>query len=279
MYRTIDARFWTDPKVKQLSPENKLLFLYFITSPHAHFSGLYYVPTSTISHETGLKTADVLKGIDTLSIGYLVRIDTISNLIWVVNMFRYQSHSRKLLKNIGTHLEGLHKSPLIGQFLERYSELDIPYRYPIDTVYDKEQEQDQRKEQDQDQETSVDFAETDSIIDYLNTKSKAAYRHSKASRENIHARLAEKFSFDDCKLMIDFKVADWLGNPEMEKYLTPETLFRPTKFENNVNAAKRWDAGGRKSTNGTPNRSLTRDPKEFAGLFEEDEDEISETDC
>jgi len=125
----------------------------------------------------------------------------------------------------------------------------------------------------------VDFAETDSIIDYLNTKSKAAYRHSKASRENIHARLAEKFSFDDCKLMIDFKVADWLGNPEMEKYLTPETLFRPTKFENNVNAAKRWDAGGRKSTNGTPNRSLTRDPKEFAGLFEEDEDEISETDC
>ena len=147
MYRTIDAKFWTDPKVRQLSTTNKLLFLYFITSPHAHFSGLYYMPNTTVSHETGIRLADVGKGIDTLSGAEIVMADTLSELIWVVNMFEYQSHSIKLLRNIEKYLLDLHNSPLIGAFLERYSELDIPYRYPIGAVYHKEQEQ--RKEQDQ----------------------------------------------------------------------------------------------------------------------------------
>jgi len=147
MYRTIDAKFWTDPKVRQLSTTNKLLFLYFITSPHAHFSGLYYMPNTTVSHETGIRLADVGKGIDTLSGAEIVMEDTLSELIWVVNMFEYQSHSIKLLRNIEKYLLDLHNSPLIGAFLERYSELDIPYRYPIGPVYHKEQEQEQRKEQ------------------------------------------------------------------------------------------------------------------------------------
>ena len=134
MYRTIDAKFWTDPKVRQLSTTNKLLFLYFITSPHAHFSGLYYMPNTTVSHETGIRLADVGKGIDTLSGVEIVMADTLSELIWVVNMYRYQSHSEKLLKNIGKHLGDLHNSALIGAFLDHYSDLEIPYRYPIGGV-------------------------------------------------------------------------------------------------------------------------------------------------
>ena len=260
MYRTIDAKFWTDPKVRELSTTNKLLFLYLITSPHAHFSGLYYIPNTTVSHETGIRLADVGKGIDTLSSVGIVMPDTLSELIWVVNMFQYQSHSETLLKNIGKHLADLHKSPLILAFLERYSDLEIPYRYPTETLSNKEQEQikEQEKEENQDRE------ETDSVIDYLNEKASSSFRHSAASRKNIAARLAESFTADDCNLVIDFKVSDWLGNPEMEKYLTPETLFRPTKFENNLNAAKRWDTGGRKkpSSNGKSN----------AMHFEDDDD-------
>jgi len=246
MYRTIDAKFWTDPKVRELSTTNKLLFLYLITSPHAHFSGLYYIPNTTVSHETGIRLADVGKGIDTLSSVGIVMPDTLSELIWVVNMFQYQSHSETLLKNIGKHLADLHKSPLILAFLERYSDLEIPYRYPTETLSNKEQEQEQEQIKEQEKEENQDREETDSVIDYLNEKASSSFRHSAASRKNIAARLAESFTADDCNLVIDFKVSDWLGNPEMEKYLTPETLFRPTKFENNLNAAKRWDTGGRK---------------------------------
>ena len=118
-----------------------------------------------------------------------------------------------------------------------------------------------------------DYSETDSIIDRLNEKAKSEFKHSNSSRKHIAARLAESFTADDCKLVIDFKVSDWLGNPEMEKYLTPETLFRPTKFENNLNAAKRWASSGRPSTkpsdngNSSPRRVVTR-PGEYNDVFE-----------
>jgi len=270
MYRTIDAKFWTDPKVRQLSTTNKLLFLYFITSPHAHFSGLYYMPNTTVSHETGIRLADVGKGIDTLSGVEIVMADTLSELIWVVNMYRYQSHSETLLKNIGKHLGDLHNSALIGAFLDHYSDLEIPYRYPIGGVCDKEQEQIKEQEKEEDQDQNKYQEETDSVIDYLNEKASSSFRHSAASRKNIGGRLAEApITPTDCKLVIDFKCSEWIGT-DFDKYLTPETLFRPSKFENNLNAAKKWDASGRKkpSGNGT-NRALTRGAEEFADVFEE----------
>lgn len=145
MYRTIDARFWTDPKVRELTLKDKLLFLYFITSPHAHYSGLYYLPLVTLSYEIGIPEDEVIKGIDTLSKGYLVHADMVSDLVWVVNMFRYQSRSPKLITGLASYLSELHKSPLISQFLEYYSDLEIPYQYPTDTVPNKDQYKEQKK--------------------------------------------------------------------------------------------------------------------------------------
>ena len=39
---------------------------------------------------------------------------------------------------------------------------------------------------------------------------------------------------EDFKKVIDWKVSQWTGNKEMEKYLRPETLFG-TKFEGYLN--------------------------------------------
>jgi uncharacterized phage protein (TIGR02220 family) len=72
------------------------------------------------------------------------------------------------------------------------------------------------------------------IIDYLNLKTGKKYRHSKAHMAVIAARLKEGFTPDDCKHVIDTKTAQWL-NDEKEKYLRPETLFRPSKFEGYLN--------------------------------------------
>lgn len=170
MYRAIDARFWTDPKVRTLSPENKLLFLYLVTSPHAHYSGLYYLSLETISYETGISKKGVTYGIDTLSVGYLVHIDRVSDLIWVVNMFRYQSRSPKLVANLVKHLDELHNSPLIPRFLEHYADLEIPYEYPIDGVSIQEQEQEQYQEQNQEQEQEEEKARISSENSYITKK-------------------------------------------------------------------------------------------------------------
>jgi len=82
--------------------------------------------------------------------------------------------------------------------------------------------------------------DADEVIDYLNAVAKSRFRHSEVSRQNIRARLADGASVDDCRMVIDHKAAQWLGDAEMEQHLNPETLFRPTKFEKNLNGAIRW---------------------------------------
>lgn len=75
----------------------------------------------------------------------------------------------------------------------------------------------------------------DSIVSYLNQKAGTNYQAAtKKTRACIHARLAEGFTIDDFKAVIDKKCAEWIGG-EFEKYLRPETLFG-TKFEGYLNA-------------------------------------------
>lgn len=74
------------------------------------------------------------------------------------------------------------------------------------------------------------------IIDYLNEKAGTKYKAStKKTQTCIHARLAEGFTIDDFKKVIDKKCADWLTDAKMAQYLRPETLFG-TKFESYLNA-------------------------------------------
>mgnify|MGYP002627310087 CR=1 FL=1 len=51
--------------------------------------------------------------------------------------------------------------------------------------------------------------------------------------------LAEGFTIDDFKRVIDNKCSDWLGNEKMEEFLRPNTLFAPSHFEEYLNQGKR----------------------------------------
>lgn len=91
-------------------------------------------------------------------------------------------------------------------------------------------------EEDKDKEKDIDKEIYINIVDYLNQKAGTKYKHSsKKTQTCIHARLAEGFTVDDFKTVIDKKCADWLGDQKMEQYLRPETLFG-TKFEGYLNA-------------------------------------------
>lgn len=74
-----------------------------------------------------------------------------------------------------------------------------------------------------------------SIVDYLNEKAETAYKPTtKKTRECICARLAEGFTVENFKTVIDKKCAEWIGDSKMERYVRPETLFGP-KFESYLN--------------------------------------------
>lgn len=74
------------------------------------------------------------------------------------------------------------------------------------------------------------------IIDYLNEKTGKNYKATSSSTmQTIGARLKEGYTVDDCKKVIDNKVADWLNDDNMSGYLRPLTLFNASKFEGYLN--------------------------------------------
>ena len=74
------------------------------------------------------------------------------------------------------------------------------------------------------------------IIEYLNLRANTKFRpNSTATKRHLNARLAEGFTIDDFKKVIDIKCAQWLNDPNMKKYLRPETLFSASHFESYLN--------------------------------------------
>jgi uncharacterized phage protein (TIGR02220 family) len=75
-----------------------------------------------------------------------------------------------------------------------------------------------------------------SILEYLNLKTGKKFSlSSKSSTEHINARIAEGRTIEEFKRVIDNKVSTWLGDPKMDAYLRPETLFSQSKFDAYLN--------------------------------------------
>ncbi|EGC82548.1 conserved phage C-terminal domain-containing protein [Anaerococcus prevotii] len=69
------------------------------------------------------------------------------------------------------------------------------------------------------------------VISYLNNKAGKNFRaSSQKTKRLIKARRNEKYNLDDFKKVIDVKTGQWKNNPQMNKFLRPETLFS-NKFE------------------------------------------------
>lgn len=80
------------------------------------------------------------------------------------------------------------------------------------------------------------------IVSYLNEKLETRYSpKTRKTIDCITARIREgHYTVDDFKTVIDKKYAEWHGNPKMEKFLRPETLFG-NKFEGYLNQSCRYE--------------------------------------
>ena len=97
------------------------------------------------------------------------------------------------------------------------------------TDIDKEKEEEREKEKEL----------YSSIVAYLNEKAGTKFRASSDRTQSlIRARLADGFTLEDFKTVIDKKCADWMDT-DYQQYLRPITLFDKTKFENYLNAKVR----------------------------------------
>lgn len=87
------------------------------------------------------------------------------------------------------------------------------------------------------------------IIDYLNQQAGKNFKYSHASLDPILAIFKHGILEDDCKRIIDNKIADTDFD---RKYLQPSTLFRVSKAENYLNQTVR---GKPEADNQTPKAS------------------------
>lgn len=121
MYRKIEANLWNDVEVLKLSMEGQHLFIYLITNPLAHVSGLYYLPESMIAAQAKLREGDMASLWTQLSEANLAHRDDAHGLVWVVNMLKYQGKGGKIRQAVQAHIAKLQKSsPLLARFCEHY---------------------------------------------------------------------------------------------------------------------------------------------------------------
>ena len=112
-----------------------------------------------------------------------------------------------------------------------------------------------------------------SIIDYLNLKTGKTYRSTTPkTQELIRARWKEGFRGRDFAKVVDNMVMKWTGDPHMEQYLRPQTLFG-TKFESYLQVGERVKPKPRKETKINTSTNLT--PEQRQELLKKLQDKVS----
>jgi len=80
------------------------------------------------------------------------------------------------------------------------------------------------------------------VLGYLNEKTGRAYQAVDANLKLIAARLKDA-TVEQCKAVVDARVAKWGSDPKMDEYLRPKTIFNATNFAQYVGELKpRGDA-------------------------------------
>src|SRR5882757_8849358 len=87
---TIVPTFWTRGSGKKLRGKKsaQLLALYFMSSPHSHYAGLYYEPVISILHETGLTKEEFEEALGQIS--EIALYDAEESLVYLPEGARHQ---------------------------------------------------------------------------------------------------------------------------------------------------------------------------------------------
>lgn len=81
------------------------------------------------------------------------------------------------------------------------------------------------------------WALAEALIGFLNRKAKKNYQARKPNKDPtvnlkaVHALLKQGYTEEQVRKVIGNRVLKWGDDPKMREYLRPDTLFRPSKFE------------------------------------------------
>jgi len=95
--RSVSTAFWSDPFIEELTPSEKLLYLYFITNEKTNMLGIYELSIKKISFETGLNKETVLKALE--SFERINKIKYKENYLILLNFLKNQHFNTNMIKS------------------------------------------------------------------------------------------------------------------------------------------------------------------------------------
>ena len=250
-YRHVHTTFWQDPKVtEELTPEDRYFYLYLITNPNTTQIGIYPITKKQMAFDLGYSIESVNSLMDRfINHHKLVLYNNVTREVAIKNWPKYNLNKggKPILDCVTKELREVKDKSLMSVLYPKIENANIRElfeRYGNDTLHDtsttsgqKEKEKEKEKKDILSGNPTADESEIPFklITDLLNQMSEKNYRHTTPKTQQlIKARWNEGFRFDDFKKVILAKCFEWRDNPDMSKFLRPETLFG-TKFEGYLN--------------------------------------------
>jgi uncharacterized phage protein (TIGR02220 family) len=230
-----------------------------IAEMHEDADGWFYATREMLEAITGLSRTAIQAAIDKLQAAELVMVDirgafyrkhfrlaplTADVLVALSAEQVAQNVPVKVYKK--SQLGGIKKASQVAQNVpvkvhekdqlggtNHASNIEIEYKEIENTeIEGREIEEKESAPSQKPKKEKPDFSEAACrLIDHLNAVAGTAFRHVKTNIRYISRVLETKEGTEEeFRMVIEHRAADWKNNPEMHKYLNPETLSRPNKF-------------------------------------------------
>lgn len=258
-YRKIDTRTWNDQKFNELSDYGKLVFFLLLTHPHLTPIGAMRASLPGLASELNWPIEKLQQAFQESFLKNMVRYDEVASFMWLPNFLKYnQPESPNVVRSWEHSLDYLPecnlKNLLILHIKTYVLQLSRPFQEALAKVFAKsmpnqEQEQEQesiyipsdfqmpktvnlsQKLNQEKNKTLLLRTQALEVLDFLNKKTGKRFRPVDTNLKMIVARLKTGATVMECRQIIASKYREWKNNPEMIKYLRPETLFCEKKFE------------------------------------------------
>lgn len=247
--RLIDTELWNNEDIiENFTAEDKYFWLYLLTSPHNTVCGVFKNKPALIARDMGLHK-------DTIT-NLLYRFQTVHHLIYadketdeiiILNWSKYNwTKSADFMKTVIKQAETIQSSYIKCLLQDKINEKMVDSPKTVLTP---------SKDGTITNTTTNPNVNSYEVINYLNKVCGTSYKTTTNKTQSlINARIKEKFTLDDFKLVIDSKYKEWGNDDKMKQYLRPETLFG-TKFESYLQNAK-----------SSSNKTATTDDDPYAEL-------------
>jgi len=245
IYRKIEISMWGDERFRSLTPihpSGQALWIYLLTGPHSTtIPGLFKAGRASMAEDLGWDVKGFDEAFEEVFREGLAKADMKARLIWLPKALKHnQPANPNVVKSWVKQIQLLPQCDLLKEALlsmhneikgfgkgfhegfgKGFEEGVANTQYTIHNTVTQEKILSSK----------LDGASFHwEVLDYLNQKTGRQYKRVQAHSNRIKARIKEGYSLEDFKKVIDFKVSEWTGKDDFEKYLRPETLFG-TKFD------------------------------------------------